>query len=165
MKGRSVLTTFLLVLLLASAAALAATKAMSVQVRKGELRATPGFLGKIVATLSYGDRVEVLEQRKPWIRVSPAGKTVAGWMHSSALSEKRIVLKAGARDTQAAASGGELALAGKGFNADVEAEFKAKNRNLDFSAIDRMQATEVSQDRILSFLREGGLPSGEGGAR
>ena len=129
-----------------------------------EVRATPAFLGKIVTTLSYGDRVELLDSRGAWRRVSPAGKSGSGWMHSSALSDKRIVLKAGAKDAQAAASGGELALAGKGFNEDVEAGFKAKNRGLDFAAIDRMQATEVPHEKIVLFLKEGGLAA-EGGAR
>jgi len=110
-------TVFLLVFLTASATAGDATKMMSVQVRQGDVRATPYFLGKIVATLSYGDRVEVLGSKENWFRVSPRGKGVTGWMHASALSEKRIVLKAGGTDAKVAASSGELALAGKGFNA------------------------------------------------
>ena len=164
MKARAALPFILLAFLLVFAAAGNAGKMMSVQVKTGDVRATPTFLGKIVATLAYGDRVEVLESRESWFRVAPAGKGAAGWMHSSALSEKKIVLKAGANDAQVAASGGELALAGKGFNADVEAEFKARNRNLDFSVIDRMQAVDVPQEKIALFLKEGGLAS-EGGAR
>lgn len=158
-------TVFLLVFLTASATAGDAAKMMSVQVRQGEVRATPYFLGKIIATLSYGDRVEVLGSKEAWFRVSARGKGVTGWMHSSALSEKRIVLKAGGRDAEVAASGGELALAGKGFNADVEAEFKARNRNIDFSWIDRMQAMNVPPERIAAFLREGGLLPAQGGGK
>ena len=162
----SALTILLfLVLLMASTTAGGATKTMSVQVKRGEVRATPYFLGKIVATLSYGDRVDVLESREGWFRVSPQGKGITGWMHSSALSEKRIVLKAGGRDAQVAASSGELALAGKGFNADVESEFKARNRNIDFSWIDRMQAMTVPPERIAAFLQEGGLVPGQGGGK
>lgn len=161
----SALTVFLLVLLAASTTAGDAAKMMSVQVKQGEVRATPYFLGKIVATLSYGDRVEVLGSKEGWFRVSPRGKGVTGWMHASALSEKRIVLKAGGRDAQVAASSGELALAGKGFNADVEAEFKARNRNIDFSLIDRMQAMKVPPERIAAFLQEGGLVSAQGGGK
>jgi len=159
------LPVFLLVLVMVSAAAGDARKMMSVQVRQGEVRATPFFLGKIVSTLSYGDRVEVLETREGWIRVAPQGKSVTGWMHTSALSEKRIVLKAGGKDAQVAASGGELALAGKGFNADVEAEFKSRNRNIDFSWIDRMQAMKVPPEKITAFLQEGGLAQAQGGGK
>ncbi|MBP2675600.1 MAG: hypothetical protein H6Q84_2440 [Deltaproteobacteria bacterium] len=165
MRARTAWPVFLLVVLLVLAVPGDAGKMMSVQVKKGDVRATPQFLGKIVSSLAYGDRVEVLESRESWMRVSSSGKNVTGWMHSSALSEKRIVLKAGEKDAQVAASGGELALAGKGFNADVEAEFKARNRNLDFTWIDRMQATVAPPERIASFLREGGLASGGEDAR
>jgi SH3-like domain-containing protein len=134
MKARTAWPVFLFVLLMALAATGDAGKMMSVQVKKGDMRATPQFLGKIVSTLSYGDRVEVLESRESWLRVAPSGKNVTGWMHSSALSEKRIVLK-------------------------------ARNRNLDFSWIDRMQATQLPPERLAAFLRDGGLPSGEGDAR
>ena len=161
----SALTVFLLVLLVASTTAGDATKMMSVQVKRGEVRATPYFLGKIVATLSYGDRVEVLGSKESWFHVSPQGKGVTGWMHASALSEKRIVLKAGGKDAQVAASSGELALAGKGFNADVEAAFKAGNRDIDFTWIDRMQNMNVPPGRILAFVQEGKLIPAEGGGR
>jgi hypothetical protein len=71
---------------------------MSVQVKKSQLRSTPSFLGKIVATVSYGNRVEVWSQRGAWYRVGFPGTEVQGWMHTSALTRKRIVLKAGASD-------------------------------------------------------------------
>lgn len=156
---------FFLVLLMASTTSGDARKMMSVQVKQGEVRANPFFLGKIIATLSYGDRVEVLGTKESWIRVAPSGKTVTGWMHSSALSSKRIVLRAGGKDAQTAASSGELALAGKGFSADVEAEFKAKNRKIDFSPIDRMQAMKVPPEKIASFVQEGDLVPAQGGAQ
>ena len=164
-RHSSALPVFLLVFLMASTTAADAMKMMSVQVKQGEVRATPYFLGKIVATLSYGDRVEVLGSRESWFHVSFKGKGVTGWMHASALSEKRILLKAGGADAQVAASSGELALAGKGFNADVEAEFKARNRNIDFSWIDRMQAMKVPPERIAAFLQEAGLVPAQGGGK
>lgn len=154
-----------LVLLAFSGAIEGANKAMSVQVKQGQVRATPSFLGKVVVTLAYGDRVEILEEKGGWIKVVPPGKAAPGWMHSSALSKKRIVLKAGKKEADAAASTGELALAGKGFNADVEAAFKAKNRNIDFTWIDRMQGMNVPPGKILAFVQEGKLIPAEGGGR
>jgi len=142
-----------------------AGKAMSVQVKQGQVRATPSFLGKVVVTLAYGDRVETLEEKNGWIRIVPPGKKAPGWMHSSALSQKRIVLKAGTKEADVAASTGELALAGKGFNADVEAAFKAGNRGIDFTWIDRMQNMNVPPGRILAFVQEGKLIPAEGGGR
>jgi hypothetical protein len=154
-----------LALLAFSGAVEGARKAMSVQVRQGQVRATPSFLGKVIATLAYGDRVETLEEKGGWIRIVPPGSKATGWIHSSALTEKRVVLRAGKKEADVAASTGELALAGKGFNADVEAAFKARNRDIDFTWIDRMQAMNVPPGRIDSFVQEGKLIPAEGGAR
>jgi len=142
-----------------------ARKTMSVQVKQGHVRATPSFLGKVISTLAYGDRVETLEEKDGWIRIVLPGGKAPGWMHSSALSEKRIVLKAGTKEAEVGASSGELALAGKGFNAEVEAAFKAKNKDIDFTWIDRMQDMNVPPDKIHAFVQEGNLISAEGGDR
>ena len=85
-------------------------------------------------------------------------------MHTSALSAKRIVLVAGQEEARTAASNDELALAGKGFNADVEAAFKARNKAIDFSWIDRMEAMRIAPSALQAFLRAGALSPREGGA-
>lgn len=135
---------------------------MSVQVKTGQLRLTPSFLGKIVARLYYGDRIYVIEEKGSWRRVGLSGGAAEGWIHASALSPKKIVLQAGAKDVETAASSDELALAGKGFNQQVESEFRAKNPNLDFTWIDKMEAFVVSENEMKQFLKKGGL-SPEGG--
>ncbi len=132
---------------------------MSVQVQNGQLRSTPSFLGQIVTTVKYGDAVQVVQQQAEWIKVTtPAGQT--GWIHNSALTKKRIVMNAGNQNVQTAASGQELALAGKGFNSDIEAEFKNKNRNMDYTWVDRMITFKVSPREIKDFLDEGGIRPG-----
>ena len=138
-------------------------KYMSVQVRTGQLREKPSFLGKVTASVSYGDRVQVMEEGGAWLRVDTGEDQ--GWIHESALTKKRIALRSGEREAQVAATSDEIALAGKGFNAQVEAEYKAKNRNVDFSAIDRMERIKVTEQASLEFLRVGELAPGEGGAR
>ncbi len=133
----------------------AALQTMSVQVRNGQLRATPSFLGKIVANVAYADAVTVQQKQGEWMQVASAAGT--GWIHQSALSAKKITLKAGADNVGSAASGEELALAGKGFNSDVEADFKKKNQNIDFTWIDRMERIKISPQEMINFLNEGGL--------
>ena len=135
---------------------------MSIQVKKGEIRSTPSFLGRIVARVSYGDRVYVREKRGSWVKVGLQGKSNGGWIHSSVLTSKKIVLNPGAADVQTSASSDELALAGKGFNKQVENEFKGKNPNINYAWIDRMEKFVVSQKRIKQFLKEGKLAP-EGG--
>lgn len=160
-------TSFLLLLvgtLAAASVVLAAGEKMSVQVRTGQLRAKPSFLGSVVASVAYADRVTVAGKQDPWLKVTDArGRT--GWIHQSALTKKRIVLSAGAANVGKGVSGEELALAGKGFNSQVEAEFKAENRNIDFTWVDRMETFVVSPDEATVFLSEGKVEPAPGGTR
>jgi uncharacterized protein YgiM (DUF1202 family) len=141
-------------LLLAAATATFAAS-MSVQVQSTQVRGTPSFLGPVVTTIQYADRVEVVAKQGAWVQVRANGQT--GWVSESALTPKKIVLKADAEDVRRTASGEEMALAGKGFNSQVEADFKSKNRDVDFTWIDRMETYKVSDNEIVQFLREGGL--------
>jgi uncharacterized protein YgiM (DUF1202 family) len=133
------------------------SKMMSIQVKNGAVRSKPSFLGKIVAQLKYGDRVSVQDAKGSWYFIDrPAGRT-DGWMHSSALSMKKIVLNPGASDVEQAASSDEITLAGKGFNQQVEKEFKSKNPQVDFTWINKMEKMTVSQNQIQFFIKEGRL--------
>jgi uncharacterized protein YgiM (DUF1202 family) len=145
-------------------AAMAASVRMNVQVQAGQVRATASFLGKLVVTLPYGSSVEVLKQTGDWMQVKTAqGKT--GWMHKSALTAKAVAMGAGNTTAKAGASSDELALAGKGFNSDVEREFKAKNKNLNFAAVDRMEKIKIPAADLQGFLASGGVKAPQGGAQ
>ncbi len=156
-KHRLSLVTLLLICLTGVTTLAADQKMMSVQVKKGEIRSTPSFLGLIVARVSYGDRVFFRSEKGSWIRVGLPGSSTEGWIHTSALTHKKIVFKAGTEDVQTSASSDELALAGKGFNKQVENEFRNKNPNLDFSWVDRMEGFVVSQQQMEQFLKAGEL--------
>ena len=142
---------------LAAAVAIAATATvMCVQIRKADIRDTPSYLGKIVTSLAYGDKVAVESENGAWVQVSSGGQS--GWIHSSALTKKNIVMKSGA-GAQTSASSGEMALAGKGFNSDVEAQFKANHKNIDFSWVDRMEKIKIPPLEIREFVKDGQLAS------
>jgi hypothetical protein len=132
-------------------------KQMSVQVRSGPVRTTPSFLGKIISTLSYGDRVDIVEEKTAWSRIRIPGTATSGWIHATALTPKKIILSAGSVDVDQAATSDELALAGKGFNSQVEGEFRERNRQIDFTWIDKMEQFVVSQAQIRRFIEYGGL--------
>ncbi|GAB4341642.1 MAG: SH3 domain-containing protein [Desulfobulbaceae bacterium] len=139
------------------------SKTMSIQVRKCQVRNKPSFLGKVVATLDYADQVTVRREQEDWYEVAAFGKKGNGWVHVSALSTKKIVLNPDSSDIQAGTSSDEIALAGKGFNEQVEKNFRKKNKNVDFTWIDKMEKIVVSQQEIQGFLTKGGLQV-EGGA-
>jgi uncharacterized protein YgiM (DUF1202 family) len=137
-------------------------KMMSIQVKDGVVRSSPSFLGKIVTQLPYGERVSVQATKGAWYLIKKPEKSTDGWMHSSALSMKKIVLKPGASDVQQAASSDEITLAGKGFNQRVENDFISRNPQIDFTWINKMEKTVIPQNQILAFIKEGQLtPKGE----
>ena len=132
------------------------SKSMCVQVKQCQLRNKPTFLAKIVTNLKYGDQVTVENEDQSWAEVKSAGK-LKGWVHISALSEKKIILNPNSKDIKNAASGDEIALAGKGFNEQVEEKYKKNNKKIDFSWVDKMENIVVSQNEMVSFLRQGGM--------
>lgn len=133
-----------------------AQQMMSVQVQKAPIRATPGFLGQMTGASEYGARVSVVQKQGDWIKIRNE-KGLTGWVHQSALTKKKIKMTAGTQTAQTAASGDELALAGKGFNSDVEAQFRAQNADADFTWVDRMEKMEVAPEESAAFLKEGGV--------
>ena len=92
-KFSSVLIISLLITLTGLTVFALEQKMMSIQVRKGTVRSVPSFLGNIVAQLEYGDRVAVRGVKDSWFFIEKPQKSTKGWMHSSALSMKKIVLK------------------------------------------------------------------------
>jgi uncharacterized protein YgiM (DUF1202 family) len=144
--------------------ALAADQAMSVAVREGQVRGKPSFLAPVVKTLPYGQQVQAGQPQGAWLPVTADG--ASGWMHLSALTEKKIVLDPGAEQAKGGASKEELALAGKGFNKDVEADFKSKNKEANFELVDKMEKRPpVAQAQITAFLKAGGVTPPAGGAQ
>jgi len=137
---------------------------LSVAVRNGALRQQPMPFGKVVASLGYGERVDVLAEQGLWLKVRDQGQGREGWMHRASLIAKAIVLKPGER-VGAGASEDELALGGKGFNAQVEAEYKARGKNLDYASVDWLERIQVNPEALREFLAKGGLqtPTGGGG--
>ncbi len=133
-----------------------AAKEMSVQVRDGQLRNRASFLGAVTGAVAYGDRVTVNQSQSGWCEVATAaGKT--GWIHESALTPKRVVLSSGTTDARAGASGEEVALAGKGFSKEVEAEYKKQNKDIDYAWVDWMGKQKVSGEQLVQFLKQGEL--------
>ena len=133
-----------------------AAKEMSVQVRDGQLRNRASFLGAVVGTVAYGDRVTVNQTQAGWCEVSLAGKT--GWIHESALTPKKVVLASGTADARVQSVGSEeVALAGKGFSKEVEAEYKKQNQDVDYTWVDWMGQQTVSSERLVAFLKQGNL--------
>lgn len=140
----------------------AGTDTLNVQVRSGKLREQPSFLGKIVAEVAYGDQLRILREQGEW-RLGRTGTGREGWIHVSALTDDKIVLAAGTGEVETGASSDELALAGKGFNAQIEEAFRAQNQEIDFAWVDRMEKFTVSSEEMIGFLQTGQVTPPAGG--
>lgn len=127
----------------------------NVVVKQGALRSLPSFIGEIITNLSYGQSVEVAQKTNGWARVRVASTGQTGWMHGSALSQRPVTLKSGSLKAGHSATGDELALAGKGFNREVEQQFKAKNPGIDFAWVNTMENFTISDREMQLFLQEG----------
>ncbi len=137
-------------------------KVMSVEVRDAKLRSAPTPISRVLATVGYTEKVTILEEKGDWNRVQFG--TTEGWMSKGSLTTKTLTLAAGGPDAQLSVTSDEQGLAGKGFNSDVEKQFKERNKEADFSAVDRMEKLAVSDAQIQTFMKQGSLAA-EGGAQ
>ena len=148
--------------LLVAGLAWAAGEVMSVQVRTSKLRSRPSFLGSTVTEVGYGAQVTIKSTRGPWVEVTaPSGQS--GWLHESALSEDELAMISGTIEANTGASGEEIALAGKGFNDQVENEYQKKHGDLDYTWVDLMEKMVISPEQAETFLAEGQVRPAEGG--
>jgi uncharacterized protein YgiM (DUF1202 family) len=166
MRIRRVVVISLLLLAAAAVFAVDPLPERSVIVKETPVRDKPSFTGKVVDKLLYTDRVQILEMPagSSWVKIRLAAKKLEGWVHVSTLAkDEKPVIKAGAANVATGASGSEVALAGKGFNPEVEAEYK-KDKTLNYAAVDAMEAYVVQPAALSTFMTQGGLTV-EGGAR
>ncbi len=150
---RAVLSAVVIGLLWAGAAT---AGTMSVTVKQGRVLEAPMVFGRLVGHLPYGARVSVLGRHGAFYQVRSG--SLAGWMHRSALTTKRIVLTGGR--VRSGVSGSELALAGKGFNQQVENRYRASGR-ADYTWVDKMEhSNNFDGPTLAAFARQGGLRGG-----
>lgn len=154
MTLRFLLFFLLFVSIAAPASLFAVPSEMSVVVKEAQVRSTPSFLGKIVTVLPYGERLKTVSERNDWVEVVVNGGK--GWIHSSALSRKEVVLTAGNETSRTGASSDEIALAGKGFNAQVESRYK-EDYEMDYTWVDRMEEYMIAPEEAADFLVQGEL--------
>jgi uncharacterized protein YgiM (DUF1202 family) len=156
MKRFVVLVSFSMVFAGLVAAQSLVGKTMYVTAKTVELKSSTAFFSDVKGTLEYGDQVTVLQEYSKWAEVRAAEKqNISGWIAAANLTSKRL-LSSGS----VSASANELALAGKGFNQEVEDAYKA-NGNLNYDAIDAIEKEEIPNREIFNFLLEGHLARGE----
>jgi SH3-like domain-containing protein len=127
-----------------------------VKIQSTNLRKEPKFYSQTIATLTAGNSLEKLSSQDGWFQVRTSAGVV-GWIHSSAVETKKFNLLAVDKSMKTQASAGEVALAAKGFNKQVEESYKAKHGEANFAAVDRMLQLKISPSDVEAFLRKGKL--------
>ena len=151
----------------------ASSSTMYVAVNITELKSGTGAFANTVGTLNYGTRVTVLQESGRFMQVrSDANPSLSGWTAGANLTTKQIV-----PGTTSTATAGEVALAGKGFNKEVEASYRNQHGELNYAAVDLIEKLPDANNqdefdayeaerieflvRLQLFLAEGNLAMGD----
>lgn len=127
-----------------------------------KLRTAKRLFASPVADLVEGDRLGFELKEGAWYRAKY--RESVGWLHETDVSKNKDVRLSGegVRENYSAT---ETSAARKGFNPQVEKEFRRTNPDLEaaFKALDAIQNRAVPDADVQSFLGEGGLGAKEGG--
>jgi len=127
-----------------------------IQVQQVQVRQSHVFYAPEMGVLKYGDEITKVGEKAGWVEITTADG-LKGWIHESALSEKKLVLQSDKKFRAQDATDEEIALAGKGFSREVEQEYRKKNPDLDFNRVDKMEALKLSSSEMQAFIKEGKL--------
>lgn len=131
------------------------TGAMNVQVRDVIVRKAPNYTATSAGRLSYGDQVNVSGEEGNWYRID----SPSGWLPKSALTKGKVKVNPDQKFSGTAAKHDEVALAGKGFNPQIEAAYKKSNKDLAaaFAVVDRIETFGATDGELKSFRMTGKL--------
>jgi uncharacterized protein YgiM (DUF1202 family) len=156
---KKILIVFCLVVFVTgfAAAQIRAGGTLYVAVRTVTLKSGTGFFASNRGTLNYGDRVTVIRVDGRFVEVrSAANPSLTGWTASANMSVRQVIA-----GTSSTATAREVAMAGKGFNQEVEESFRDQNRTLNYADVDRVEAITVQESVLRRFLEEGRLRLGD----
>jgi hypothetical protein len=121
-----------------------------------KLRAAKRTFAPPVADLKEGDKLVAEGKDGAWFQAKLGTKS--GWLHETDVSTNPDVRLSGqgVRETYSTT---ETSAARKGFNPQVEKQYRADNPSLDraFRTIDALEARELPEAELRAFLADGGL--------
>lgn len=133
---------------------LAFAQSVTVITKTNVIRETPRFFGSVKAYVKYGDILDTISTEGDWFRVR--FKNITGFIHRTAI-ERRTVTISGTNNQRAGVAEGEITLAGKGFNPQVERAYRNKYPQMRYDLVDRIERYNSSESDLISFIRGGGL--------
>jgi hypothetical protein len=121
-----------------------------------KLRAQKRSFAPAVADLVEGDKLEFQKKEGAWL--SAKFGSIAGWLHETDVTTRSDVRLSG-QGVRENYSTSETAAAKKGFNPQVEQQYRQNNPDLEraFALVDRLQSRTLSDDDLRAFLVAGRL--------
>lgn len=148
-----ILKIILLLSLVISTPVLADT--MRVITKENALRETCRFYAPVKSPLKNGDTLELISTEGDWYKVR--FKEISGCIHKSAVETKSVSTFQGLGSQKQGATEQEVALAGKGFNHEVERAFQSKHPEIKYNLVDAIEKYKVDEKRVFDFIKMGGL--------
>ncbi len=147
----------LLLLSLAAGPSVGTAQTFKTVTGKQQLYATPSFSGEVLGTVPEGSEVTIIQQSGAWSQVEYQGQQ--GWLPAQAFAGSKKVDLSGLLQGKVVKESktDEVALAGKGFTPEVEADFRQKNPSLRYDLVDQIEQFTVNAAALQAFRQEGGL--------
>ena len=143
-----------------SAGAPAAGSTITVQTLTAKLMKGPSYLGATTAKLVRGDQLTFEDAKGDWYHAKAKGGE-DGWIHKSGVVEKAVALSSKPGGGAGGVTQDEVALAGRGFSKEVEAEYKNQHPDMDFSHVDKIEKLEVDSEALAKFAADGKIGGGQ----
>jgi hypothetical protein len=155
MGMRAVWVTACVAALLASSAR---AETLTVVVKEAAVKKQPYFYAPSLGTVHLGEHLESTSNEHGWHQVPFQGAT--GWLHDSAVTTKKFQIGAAESVGSTGTTADEVTIAGKGFNEQVEQTYRHTGPQANFSAVDAMERSTVSDAELRRFVQEGSLSEG-----
>jgi hypothetical protein len=129
---------------------------LTVTRKETKLRSQKRVFAPPVADLHEGDKLVCESRDGAWLQAKFGA--VEGFVHESDVTANKEVRLSG-EGVRENYSASEAAAARKGFNPQVEREYRNSNPNLNaaFALVDKISALRVGEAEMKAFLQDGGL--------
>jgi hypothetical protein len=130
-------------------------KSCTVQVREIAVKTSPNYLASTISTLKYGAGVEVEREDGNWYKII----NPSGYIPKNATGKSSGSVDASQRYAATGVTHDETALAGKGFNPQVEGQYKSSSASLAraYTQVDKVERMTVSSSTLDNFITRGQL--------
>ncbi|MCX7724344.1 MAG: SH3 domain-containing protein [Thermodesulfovibrio sp.] len=144
-----------LVILLSLIATFSYAETVTVITKENAIREFPRFFAPVKSLVKYNDILEVITKEGDWFKVKFKNKI--GYIHKTAVERRTALIRESSLSKKTGTTEGEITLAGKGFNPQVEKAYKEKYPEMRYDIVDKVERYDVSDKDLVSFIRAGGL--------